>query len=114
MRVGWSADGRAAIIDPEGELDLPAMLDVKKAIAALLRDGCRVLIVNCHGVERLHCRSLAVLVERLCQARELGAALALVDLHPALATRIRELRLDSLLPSFGTVGEALSYLTTGV
>jgi hypothetical protein len=54
--------------------------------------------------------SLGVLVERLCRARELSGTLALAHLNDDLATRLQELRVHSLFPTFASVSDALQGL----
>lgn len=110
MQVRWSEAHKVAVIDPQGDLGLRTMVEMKNAVAALLRDGCRTLIVDCGGVERVEAMGLGVLVERLCRAREVGGTLALANLGPALAGRMRELRVDSLFQAFDSVQAALETL----
>jgi anti-anti-sigma factor len=110
MQVRWSEAHKVAVIDPQARLDVRTMVDIKNAIGSLLQDGCRTVILNCQGVERMQAMSLGVLVERLCRAREVGGTLALANLHPLLVERLQELRVDGLFPSFGSVNAALSDL----
>lgn len=110
MQVHWSEAHKVAVIDPGGDLGIRTMVEVKNAIGTLLRDGCRTLIVDCRGVMRAEAMSLGVLVERLCRARDLGGTLALANLGPELAERMRELRVDSLFQSFDSVQAALDGL----
>ncbi len=110
MQVRWSATHRVAVLDPQGDLGIRTMVDMKNAIGNLLRDGCRVLIVDCRGVQRLEAMSLGVLVERLCRARELSGTLALARLGEDLQARLRELRVHSLFQVFDSVPAALQAL----
>jgi anti-anti-sigma factor len=110
MQVRWSEAHKVAVIDPEGDLGIRTMVQVKNTIGTLLRDGCRTLIVDCRGVKRAEAMSLGVLVERLCRARDLGGTLALANLGPELVARMRELRVDSLFQSFDSVQAALDGL----
>lgn len=110
MHVRWSQAHKVAVIDPEARLDIRTMVDLKNTIASLLSDGCRTVIVDCAGVERMQAMSLGVLVERLCRAREVGGTLALANLHPLLRERLQELRVEGLFRTFGSVGEALADL----
>ena len=89
------------------------MVSIKNAIGDLRRDGCRTVIVNCRGVERVEAMGLGVLVERMCRAREQGGTLVLAHVGPAFAERMRDLRVDSLLTAFDSVQTALS-ATVGV
>jgi anti-anti-sigma factor len=107
MQVRWSETHRVAVLDPQGDLGIRTMVDMKNAIASLLRDGCRVLIVDCGGVQRLEAMSLGVLVERLCRARELNGTLALAQLGDDLQARLQELRVHSLFQIFESVPAAL-------
>lgn len=107
MQVRWSEPHRVAVLDPQGDLGIRTMVDMKNTIGSLLRDGCRTLIVDCRGVQRLEAMSLGVLVERLCRARELSGTLALAHLNDDLETRLRELRVHSLFPIFESVPAAL-------
>ncbi len=110
MQVRWSAAHKVAVIDAQGRLDVRTMVDMKNTIGSLLEDGCRTLILDCQGVERMQGMSLGVLVERLCRAREVGGTLALANVHPLLVLRLQELRVDALFPRFGSVTEALAEL----
>jgi len=110
MQVRWSESHKVAVIDSQGDLSIRTMVELKNAVAALLRDGCRTLIVDCHGVKRAEAMSLGVLVERLCRARELGGTLVLANLDPELTGRMKELRVHSLFRAFDSVQSALDTL----
>lgn len=113
MDIRWSETHKVAVLDPRGDLGIRSMVSIKNAIGDLLRDGCRTVIVNCRGVERVEAMGLGVLVERMCRARELGGSLVLVHVGPAMAERMRDLRVDSLLTAFDSVQAALN-ATVGV
>jgi anti-anti-sigma factor len=110
MQVRWSETYRVAVLNPQGDLGIRTMVDMKNAITNLLRDGCRTLIVDCREVQRLEAMSLGVLVERLCRARELNGTLALAHLNADLEARLQELRVHSLFPIFDSVPAALEGL----
>lgn len=110
MQVRWSETHKVAVIHPQGELGIRTMVEIKTAIGSLLRDGCRTLIVECRGVNRMDAMSLGVLVERLCRARDLGGTLALASLSPELLVRMQELRVHSLFQIFDSVQAALDAL----
>jgi anti-anti-sigma factor len=110
MQVRWSEVHKVAVIDPQGRLDVRTMVEIKNTVGSLLQDGCRTIILECQGVERMQAMSLGVLVERLCRAREAGGVLALASLHPLLVSRLQELRVDSLFPMFASVADALTQL----
>ncbi len=110
MQVRWSEAHTVAVIDPQGDLGIRTMVEIKNTVNALLGDGCRTLIVDCRGVHKVEAMGLGVLVERLCRARELGGTLALANLGPELAGRMRELRVDSLFQAFDSVQAALEAL----
>jgi len=110
MHVRWSEAHRVAVLDPQGDLGIRTMVEMKNAVSNLLRDGCRVLIVDCRGVQRLEAMSLGVLVERLCRAREMSGTLALANLSADLTARLDELRVHSLFPTFDSVAAALEGL----
>ncbi len=110
MQVRWSAAHKVAVIDPQGDLGIRTMVEIKNSVGSLLRDGCRTLIVDCGGAQKVEAMGLGVLVERLCRARELGGTLALANLGPEVAARMRELRVDSLFQAFDSVQAALDAL----
>jgi anti-anti-sigma factor len=110
MQLRWSEQHKVAVIDPQGDLGLRTIVDVKNGIGGLLRDGCRTLILDCTGVNRLEAMSLGVLVERLCRARDVGGTLALANLSPEVVNRLQELRVHSLFPTFDSVQAALDGL----
>jgi anti-anti-sigma factor len=110
MQVRWSETHKVAVVDPQGDLGIRTMVEIKTAIGNLLRDGCRTLIVDCRGVSRLEAMSLGVLVERLCRARDVGGTLALAGLSPDLLARLLELRVHSLFQIYDSVQAALDAL----
>jgi anti-anti-sigma factor len=110
MQVRWSEAHKVAVIDPQGDLGIRTMVEIKNTVGTLLRDGCRTLIVDCRGVQRVEAIGLGVLVERLCRARDLGGTLALANLSPELTGWMRELRVDSLFQAFESVQAALDVL----
>lgn len=110
MQVRWSETHKVAVINPQGDLGIRTMVEIKNTVGTLLRDGCRTLILDCSGVQRLEAMGLGVLVERLCRARDLGGTLALANLDAELVRRMRELRVDSLFPTFVSVQAALDGL----
>lgn len=110
MQVRWSEAHKVAVIDPQGDLGIRTMVEIKNSVGSLLRDGCRTLIVDCRGVQKVEAMGLGVLVERLCRARELGGTLALANLGPEVAARMHELRVHSLFQAFDSVQAALDAL----
>ena len=110
MQVRWSEAHKVAVIDSQGDFGIRTMVEMKNTLGTLLRDGCRTLIVDCQGAQRMDAMSLGVLVERLCRARELGGTLALANLDVGLLGRMRELRVDSLFQVFDSVQAALDVL----
>ena len=110
MQVRWSEAQRVAVLDTQGDLGIRTMVEMKNAIGSLLRDGCRILIVDCQGVQRMEAMSLGVLVERLCRARELNGTLALAGLSPDLEARLLELRVHSLFHVYSSTSAALEQL----
>jgi len=113
MEIRWSEPHRVAVIDPRGDLGIRSMVSIKNAVGTLLQDGCRTVIVDCQGVERVEAMGLGVLVERMCRAREQGGTLVLARVGPTLAARMRDLRVDSLLAAFDSIQAALN-ATVGV
>lgn len=110
MQVRWSEAHKVAVIDPQGDLGIRTMVEIKNTVGSLLRDGCHTLIVDCHGVQKVEAMGLGVLVERLCRARELGGTLVLANLGPEIMRRMQELRVDSLFQAFESVQAALDAL----
>jgi anti-anti-sigma factor len=110
MQVRWSEAHRVAVIDAQGDLGIRTMVGMKNAIGSLVRDGCRIVIVDCHGVQRMEAMSLGVLVERLCRVRELNGTLALTGLSPDLEARLLELRVHSLFRVYPSASDALQDL----
>ena len=110
MQVRWSEAHKVAVIDPEGDLGIRTMVELKNTVGGLLRDGCRTLVVDCHGVRRVEAMGIGVLVERLCRARDMGGTLVLTSLTAELTARMRDLRVDSLFQTFDSVQAALNAL----
>jgi len=110
MQVRWSEVHKVAVIDPEGDLGIRTMVELKNTVGALLRDGCQTLVVDCRGVQRVEAMGIGVLVERLCRARDMGGTLVLTSLTAELTSRMRDLRVDSLFQTFDSVQAALNAL----
>jgi anti-anti-sigma factor len=110
MQVRWSEVHKVAVIDPEGDLGIRTMVELKNTVGALLRDGCQTLVVDCHGVQRVEAMGIGVLVERLCRARDMGGTLVLTSLTAEFTSRMRDLRVDSLFQTFDSVQAALNAL----
>ena len=69
--------------------------------------GCRHLVLNFSGVERLDSAFVAKLVWLHQKVRAAGGRLALCDLNPTLSEIFRTLRLHRLLHLYGEEQEAL-------
>lgn len=110
MQVRWSEVHKVAVIDPEGDLGIRTMVELKNTVGALLRDGCQTLVVDCHGVQRVEAMGIGVLVERLCRARDMGGTLVLTSLTAEFTSRMRDLRVDSLFQTFDSVQAAMNAL----
>ena len=110
MQVRWSEVHKVAVIDPEGDLGIRTMVELKNTVGALLRDGCQTLVVDCHGVQCVEAMGIGVLVERLCRARDMGGTLVLTSLTAEFTSRMRDLRVDSLFQTFDSVQAALNAL----
>jgi anti-anti-sigma factor len=110
MHVRWSAEHKVGVIDPQGDLGIRNLVELKRAVASLLDDGCRTVIVECRGVAQLEAMSLGVLLERLCRAREVGGTLVLASLSPDLLRRLSALRVLALFQTFDSVPAALAAL----
>jgi MraZ protein len=112
MHVRWSAQHKVAVIDPQGDLGIRSMVELKQAVGSLLADGCRTVIVECRAVTQLDAMSLGVLLERLCRAREVGGTLCLAGLNEELLRRLNALRVLSLFEIYGSVPAALAALVS--
>jgi anti-anti-sigma factor len=110
MQVRWSEEYRVAVIDPQGDLGIRSMVEIKNAIGSLLADGCRTVILDVRGIQRLEAMSLGVLVERLCRLREQGGTLAMANVAADILARLAELRVDSLFGLYESVPAALADL----
>jgi hypothetical protein len=75
MQVRWSEPHRVAVLDPQGDLGIRTMVEMKNTIGSLLRDGCRTLIVTpWRPTIGRHKPGRAG--GRLCRARELSGTLS--------------------------------------
>jgi anti-anti-sigma factor len=110
MQVRWSEAHRVAVIDPQGDLGIRTMVEFKNTVSSLVLDGCRTVIMNCRGLQRMEAMSLGVLVERLCRLREQGGTLALAGVSEDIVLRLAELRVDTLFPIYDSVEAALDAL----
>lgn len=108
LQVETRTEGDVAVVTASGEVDVFTAPGLDAAIDAELADGRTRLVIDLTGVTFLDSTGLGVLVKGLKGAREAGGSLQLV----VTTERIRKIfditGLDSAMPLFDTVADALA------
>lgn len=90
-----------------GALDEAALPSVKAAIARALAGGARGILLDFGGVNRVEAEVLGGLLAAYGRCREAGIALKLACLHPRVARRFFEARLNRVFELFDNAATAL-------
>ena len=91
---------RAAVIDPQAELDLLSVAEITASMTILIGEGYCHLILNCGVPCHTPYIALGVFAEKMRRLEHQGGSLALVNLSPALRTALRSVGSDCPFPIY--------------
>lgn len=107
MDVAVRRDGRAAILEVRGEVDLYTSPRMRQALVELARGRSPAVLVDLSQVEYMDSSGVATLVEGLQMAREYGGRFRLAGLAPAIRDVFRFARLEKVFEIFEDAAAAL-------
>jgi anti-sigma B factor antagonist len=110
MDVAIKNDGRAAILEVQGEVDLYSSPKMREALVGLTDAQSPAVLVDLSRVEYMDSSGVATLVEGLQRARQYGGHFILAGLPPAIRDVFRFARLEKVFSIYEDVGAALRSL----
>lgn len=99
-----------AVIEPTGEIDLPAIEAIKNSIGGLVQEGYVRLILDCKGGCRVPYLVSGILRERVRRLAAMGGTICLVRSSPTLNHALGAARLSLSLPIFPDEDSAMRSL----
>lgn len=94
-----------------GDINHVEMVNIRNAIADLIKEGHLNVIVSMNEVEHINYLSIGVLVERLKRLRSCGGDLKLVGMSRYIKNIFTIVGADEFFESFESIEEALSSYT---
>lgn len=110
MDVAIRRDGRAAIVEVRGEVDLYSSPKLREALVALVGDRPPAVLVDLVGVQYMDSSGVATLVEGLQLTRQYGGHFKLAGLPPAVREVFRFARLEKVFDIYQDTQAALQAL----
>ena len=99
---------RVAVVQPIGRIDTHSALEFKKQIGAAIDSGNRWLVLDFSAVTFLDSTGLGTLVTSMKRAQELGGDLRLAQVPHTVRMTIELTALQSYLPRYASVDDALA------
>ena len=110
MEVAVRRDGRAAIVEVQGEVDLYTSPKMREALVGLTNGKSPAVLVDLSRVEYMDSSGVATLVEGLQLARQYGGQFKLAGLAPAIRNVFRFARLEKVFDIYDDTPAALEAL----
>ncbi len=110
MDVAIKNDGRAAILEVQGEVDLYSSPKMREALVGLTDGRSPAVLVDLSGVQYMDSSGVATLVEGLQRTREYGGQFKLAGLAPAIRDVFRFARLEKVFEIYEDTQAALRAL----
>jgi anti-sigma B factor antagonist len=105
-------DDRASVLSVEGELDLASAPNLKWALADVLAEGCRQLVLDLTRVTFIDSTALGVLVGAHRNLND-GVRLAIACAHPDVLNIFELTGLDATFDIFPSFDDALAHARGG-
>ncbi len=99
----------AVVVSLRGELGAEPTPELSKRILEVLEHRPATIVLDCADVTRLGSRGIAEIVQLHEAASRYGGSVRIASAKPEHVRLIRALRLDSAMPVFGSVQDALIY-----
>ena len=107
MRLKEQIEGDVHIFALEGEIDYHFAPGLRAMLQAKLRSQCRVLVLDFSGVQFIDSRGIAAIIEYFRDCASYGGTVYLAALSAEVKPIIDTVRLETVMPIFGTLEEAI-------
>ena len=102
QRDGWS------VLAVVGELDLATAPQLRQRLVGLVKTGATHLVLDLRSTDFIDSIGLGVIVGALKRVQPIGGALAVVCDEPRIRSVFEMTRLDTIIPVFATLDEAVA------
>lgn len=107
MRVASTLNDGAVVVAVEGEVDLYSSPKLRKEIVCWANKQIRSLILDLGAVSYMDSSGIATLVEGFQLVKRYGGRFGIVSPGPSIQEVLRFAHLDTIIPTFTSVEEAL-------
>ena len=107
MDIEQRNEGRVTLVAPHQKLDTGTAPQASQALAGLLEQGARRIVVDFTDVSYVSSAGLRVLLATAKQLRAAGGELRVCALNPAVHEVFEISGFDTLMPVFASPAEAL-------
>ena len=94
----------------EGDIDFHFAPGLRAMLQSKLKAQCRALVLDFNGVDFIDSLGIAAVIEYLRDCGSYGGKVCLAALNPAVKPIIDVVRLETVMPIFATVAEAVAVL----
>jgi anti-sigma B factor antagonist len=94
----------------EGEIDFHFAPALRAMLQSKSKAQCPALVLDFNGVDFIDSRGIAAVIEYLRDCATYGGKVCLAALNPAVKPIVDVVRLETVMPIFATVAEAVSSL----
>jgi anti-sigma B factor antagonist len=101
----------ATVLFLTGDLDADMCVHVQERVLSLINDGCRVLVMELSGVQRIYAAGMSVLLELQRTAQTVGGRLICCGARPFIREILRITSMDRTLQHQMDLDCALDVLT---
>ena len=114
MRLKEATEGGIDIFVLEGEIDLHYAPVLRSLLQGKVAARNAALVLDLSGVSFIDSSGLAAMIEYFRDASEYGGVLCLAGMNETLVTIFEIVRLDKVIPIFGSRAEAMAALQQGL
>lgn len=87
----------ATVLFLTGDLDADMCVHLQERVLSLIRDGCRVLVMELSGVQRIYAAGMSVLLELQRTTQGVGGRLICCGARPFIREILRITSMDRML-----------------
>jgi anti-sigma B factor antagonist len=108
VRLKELIEGDVHVFALEGEIDFHFAPALRSMLQVKAREHCPALVLDFTGVDFIDSRGIAVVLEYLRDCATYGGGVCLAALNAAVKPIIDVVRLETVMPIFSTVTEAVA------
>ena len=106
--INVSTSGDIYALHVKGDIDHAEMVDLRNAIADIIREGHSKVVLSMREVDHINYLSVGVLVERLKRLRNCGGDLKLVGMNEYLRNIFTVVGAEEFFDTFESMEDAMS------